>query len=411
MGVTHINHIKPGMVLDDDIRDHHGRFLLGKDLTIESKHLRILKIWGINQADIKNDDLEDSEGDEKFDVETLNLAQEIVHDKISWSNKTSKINKNLLEIFVNSTCQKLSNGQKNFGFTTDQQTSEDTKEKDLINPELRLDSDTELISVPRIFFLIREAIKDPRTSARHIADIISKDQALAAKLLRLVNSAFYGFPSKIDTISRAVTIIGTRQLSSLALGLSTLSRFRNISPEVMDMESFWKHSIACAIGAKTLAGYRKLPNTESFFICGLLHDLGKLIMLNYYPREYLNSLLWARKNKSSLSRAEKIFFVLDHASLGAKLAKKWKLPLKIEQTILHHERPLNSSFPLESTMVHTANILANGCFIGSGGESTIPEMDVDSWKKVHLETNTLNQTARLMQSQVDNIYQLLFHQD
>lgn len=411
MGLTNINQIKPGMVLDDDIRDHHGRFLLGKDLTIESKHLRILKIWGINQAYIKNDDLEDSEDHEQFDVETLNRAQKIVHDRIFWSNKTSKINKNLLEIFVNSTCQKLSNGQKNFGFTTDQQEPDDHNEEALINTETRLQNDTELISVPRIFFLIREAIKDPRTSARHIADIISKDQALAAKLLRLVNSAFYGFPSKIDTISRAVTIIGTRQLSSLALGLSTLSRFKNISPDVMNMESFWKHSIACAIGAKTLAGYRKLPNSESFFICGLLHDLGKLIMLNYYPREYLNSLLWARKNKSSLSRAEKIFFVHDHASLGAKLAKKWQLPLKIEQTILCHERPSNSSFPVEATMVHTANILANGCFIGSGGESTIPEMDIDSWEKVHLETNILNQTARLMRSQVDNIYQLLFHQD
>ncbi|MFN2267345.1 MAG: HDOD domain-containing protein, partial [Desulfonatronovibrio sp.] len=319
MGVIHIDNIKPGMVLDDDIRDHHGRFLLGKDLAIESKHLRILKIWGINQADIKNDDLKDSNGDEQFDMETINQAQEIVYNRIYWSNKTITINKNLLEIFINSVCQKLNKGQKNFGFSTDEQPIMVPNKKDLINTESKLKDDAELISVPRIFFLIREAIKDPRTSAKHIADIISKDQALAAKLLRLVNSAFYGFPSKIDTISRAVTIIGTRQLSSLALGLSTLSRFKNISPEVMDMESFWKHSISCAIGAKTLAGYRKLPNTESFFICGLLHDLGKLIMLNYYPREYLNSLLWANKNKFSLTRAEKDFFVHDHATLGAKL--------------------------------------------------------------------------------------------
>ncbi|MFO7727804.1 MAG: HDOD domain-containing protein [Desulfonatronovibrio sp.] len=409
MGLMHIDYIRPGMVLREDIRDNNGRFLLGKGLAVQDKHLRIFKIWGVSQANIQGAGGQEEEP-ARHDPEALKKIRENILSRFQDYHPDSLLCRTLVDVFTLYSsddafeqADTYGSGQNDF-----QEYDPGKKDRKLADPESRLGDDVRLGSLPEIFFLIQEAIKDPRTSSKHIGDIISKDQALAAKLLKLVNSAFYGFPSRIETISRAVTIIGTRQLSALALGLSALSRFGNISPEIMNMELFWKHSIACAIGAKTLASHCKLPNSELFFVCGLLHDIGKLVMLSYYPGEYLQVLSMARQNRVTLARAERSFFKQDHAVLGANLLKKWKLPLRVESVIRYHEKPAVSRFPLEATMVHMANILAIGSRIGSGGEALIPAPDEKSWLNSRLDSAVLQQTVKLTLAQVDNIYRLLF---
>ena len=413
MGLMYIDDIRPGMKLSQDIRDQNGRFLLGKGLTIQDKHLRIFKIWGVSQVSIQGaGEQEDNEGRDEpaQDSQAMLRAKSRILKRFSGHDPESRLSRQLVDIFTMQACndpenynaQDLSGAEAVQG---GQPLQSDCKPAD---PEARLGDDVNLVSLPEIFFLIQDAIKDPRTSSRHIGEIVSKDQALAAKLLKLVNSPFYGFPSKIDTISRAVTILGTRQLSSLALGLSAISRFKDIDPGILDMESFWKHNIACAIGAKTLAGLCKLPNSEMYFVCGLLHDLGRLVMLHYYPDNYLMVLNKARSSNIRLSKAEKMFFRHDHATLGGRLVKKWRLPLRIEEAIRYHDKPALSRFRTETTMVHMANILANGCRIGTSGEALIPVPDEQCWQDTRLELSTLQQTVRLTLAQVDNIYRLLF---
>ena len=133
-------------------------------------------------------------------------------------------------------------------------------------------------SLPTIFYQINEAVGDPRSSMRDIAQIISADQSLSARLLRLVNSAFFGFPSKIDTISHAVTIIGTKQLRDLALATTVIQMFKGIPNDLIQVKSFWQHSIGCGIGSRLLASFQKMANVEHFFVSGLLHDIGRLIL-------------------------------------------------------------------------------------------------------------------------------------
>ncbi len=408
MGLVYLENIKPDMILASDILDHNGRFLLGKGLAIQERHLRIFKIWGISQADIQGVDDREGQAFSTRNPMAMEQARKVVLSRFPGFDPLSSLCKSLLSIFVLFQCDAPAPEEK-------PTVQADTPGPDLpssaeqrADPAAKIADDVKLYSLPKIFFLIQESIRDPRMSSRHIGEIISKDQALTAKLLKLVNSAFYGFPSKVDTISRAVTIIGTRQLSTLALGLSVISRFKNISSDVLDMESFWKHSIACAIGAKTLAGYRNLPNTESFFVCGLLHDIGRLIMLAYFPDEYHQTILAARSQKARLVDVEKLYFRQDHASLGAMLAEKWKLPVTIEQAIRHHEKPSKVGFNLEATLVHVANILTIGCRIGLSGNDLIPEPDRESWQKTHLDISILKQTAKLVEAQVENVYRLLF---
>ena len=128
----------------------------------------------------------------------------------------------------------------------------------------------EIPSLPMIFTRIDEAVNNPRSSLADIGRIISEDSSLTARLLKIVNSAFYSFPSKIETISRAVTVVGTQQLRDLALATSVMKLFQGIPPDLINMEAFWKHSIACGVAARVLAAHKREANIERFFVAGIL---------------------------------------------------------------------------------------------------------------------------------------------
>jgi len=145
-----------------------------------------------------------------------------------------------------------------------------------------------IFSLPSIFLRLDDAINDLRSSVTDIGNIISEDQGLTVRMLKLANSPLYGFPSKIETISKAVLIIGTKQIRDLTLATSMLQVFKGIPEDFITMETFWRHSIACGVIARIIAGYRREPNVETFFTAGILHDIGRLIM---YTRCRLNAVI------------------------------------------------------------------------------------------------------------------------
>jgi HD-like signal output (HDOD) protein len=211
------------------------------------------------------------------------------------------------------------------------------------DPRSLIQSDSELVSLPDIYLRIEKVIKDPNSSARHVAAIISQDPNLSVKLLKIVNSAFYGLRQRIDTISRAVTIVGHNQISDLILGTSVMALFSGIPANLMNMNLFWEHSVACGTCARWIAGFRKFPNTESFFVAGLLHDLGKLILFKNLPRQ-------------------------------AK-AEQWKLPDGLMQAIGGHHPPWSLPLDAEAAIIFVADNLANALRIGTSGENFVsPEL-------------------------------------
>ncbi len=413
MGKLLIDNVQPGMVLAEDLRDRHGRFLLAKGMPVQEKHLRIFKIWGVSEVAVEGEGAHPVAEPEQYSQQEWDRAASRILDRFPDFDPQNPVSRKLLDIFTLWACKypegfyTLPQWQKLLG-SHSQPPAKLPQEP--VDPAFIVRDETKLPSLPNIFVQIQDAVKDPRTSAKHLADIISKDQGLSTRLLKLVNSPFYGFPSQIDTISRAIAILGTRQVSTLAMGVTVLSQFKNISPDIIDMPAFWKHSLACAIGAKTLAQHCNISNTESIFVCGLIHDIGRLLMLRYFPQESLWSMYMAAQEQIELPRAEKMFFRLDHTVLGARLMKRWKLPVKLEQTIRYHNHPSKSRFHLETTLVNMANVLATGCRIGFSGEFIIPGPDLQSWSEFDIDPSVLPQTAKLMQSQVDNLFQLFFAQ-
>ena len=258
------------------------------------------------------------------------------------------------------------------------------------HPRTLLQSYVEVSSLPMIYYQISEAVNDPRASMASIGKVIAEDPGLTVRLLRLVNSAFYSFPSKIETISQALVIIGTQQLCDLALGTSVTTMFNGIPEDLVNMRSFWQHSVACGVAAKTLATHRREPNIERFFVMGMIHDIGRLVIYKRLADMGREILLQCKSKGTLMYLTEKEMIGFDHAVLGKELLESWKLPPSIVEAVAFHHQPRAAKrYPIEAAVVHVADIIANAAQSGSSGECFVPPLRVEAWESLNLSTSIL----------------------
>jgi HD-like signal output (HDOD) protein len=260
-------------------------------------------------------------------------------------------------------------------------------------PRELIESCVEISSLPMIFHRVNEAVNNPKASMADIAKVIGDDPGLTVRLLRLVNSAFYGFPSKIDTIRQALVVIGTRQLCDLALGTSIMTLFNGIPEDLVNMESFWRHSITCGMASKTLAVYRRETNIERFFVVGMVHDIGRLVIYKKISEQGRQVLLRCKSSGALLFLGEQEVMGFDHATLGGMLLQSWNLPPGIVEAVAFHHQPCDARhYPIESAVVHIADIIANAMQSGSSGERFVPPLDGRAWDTLGLSTSILSPT-------------------
>jgi len=237
-------------------------------------------------------------------------------------------------------------------------------------------------AMPEVLARLAQVMEDPSAFPAALAEIIQGDPGLSARLLKVVNSPFYGFSQRIDTISRAVTIIGVQQLSALALGMAVMDLFKNVSHSTLDMRGFWRHSLATACGARALASAVGLPNTERYFVGGLLHDVGLLLLLLREPRRECAALELVRAEGWTLCGAERGILGIDHAKAGAALLRAWKLPQGLVQAADCHHEPLKCSEVREAAIVHVADFLADILVVGSGVQGVLMPLSTAAFDKL-----------------------------
>lgn len=418
MGRVNIDALKPGMVLSEDLKHPNGRLLLGKGVKLDLSHLRILKIWGIVGVEIEGvtEDLRPP-ALEEIDPAVLQAAEKFTQKRFACANLDHPFLQELFRICTLRRAQRMVLKQTSGGdgMSADREAAPiyesqpmypfSDRKKDLNS---LVEQDVNLASLPHIFTEITKVIGDPRSSAIHVADVISKDPNLSVKLLKIVNSAFYNFPSKIDTISRAVMIVGSKQLSTLALGTSVLKIFQDIPADLVDMKSFWEHSIACGIGARMIASYKNISNTERLFVAGLLHDLGRIIIYKHLPRQGRETLLRARRTNCLLRFSEFETLGFDHTQIGGMLLRKWALPFILEQAVEYHHEPFRSKHPLEATIVHIADILINALGLGTSGERFVPPIIPEVWTDLRLPTEMFAKIVQLIDRQVEEVIHNFF---
>lgn len=217
---------------------------------------------------------------------------------------------------------------------------------------------TDLPTLPAMMATVTRLMQDPRTSAEELGRAIARDPALVSKVLKLVNSAFYGFPGRISTITQAIVILGFSTIRNVVLTTSILKAFsRNSTQKGFDIESFWEHSLLTGAIARALAMEREANFIEETFIAGLLHDMGRIVLSQKLIPEFEQVIAYREINGGSWVEAEQKVLGLTHGEIGGWLARKWNLPIPFVEVMRYHHQPLLS---LESTPVpqaDTANLI------------------------------------------------------
>ncbi len=216
----------------------------------------------------------------------------------------------------------------------------------------------DLPSLPQVVTKIIELADNPNATATELHRVISMDQALSSKILKLVNSAFYGFPKKIENLNQAVVILGFKTIRSLALSISIIDMFsvKRVKEE-LDYPELWKHSIGVATVSKFFAKKFFPQIAEEAFTAGLLHDIGILILNQYFKDNFSKAYSSMLEDKIPLYEAEKRILGYSHAEVGKLVAEKWNFPNTLVKAIALHHEPIKDDehFNIVGT-VHTANI-------------------------------------------------------
>lgn len=258
----------------------------------------------------------------------------------------------------------------------------------------------QLPTLPTVYIRVAELMGDPNTSASDIADVVIHDQAIAVKLLRVVNSSFYGFSQRITTVSRAITVIGFRGLRDLVLTLSALRVLRPWSDgKTFDDRTFWTHAVGCAACARAAATLLKFHDPEEAFTAGLLHDIGKLAEYWFLRDDFLSIMWQAREEAEPLYRFERKAFGFTHAEVGRLLSQRWRLPENLIECIARHHSPNGSRFQREVAVVHLADIICRAMILGDVQDYRIPPLDMDAWEKAGLRKSQIEPLMRATQEE------------
>lgn len=262
-----------------------------------------------------------------------------------------------------------------------------------------------LVSPPEVWVRLNEVVNDPHSSVSDVAEITARDTALAARILKIVNSPYYNFPSRVDTISRAVTILGTNDLFALATAVSAAQVFANIPSALVKPEHFWRHSVCTGLASRALARRCGVLHDERLYVAGLLHDVGSLILYRKFPNKVSAVLMASAGDEEVLCRVEQEMFGFDHAEIGGALLELWKLPASLLSAVRYHHEPERATDSrLEAAVVHIGNVAANRI-----GRSTFMDTEIASdseadpivWQITKLDRNVINELRKGLEEELE----------
>lgn len=395
-----VENITPGMVLGENLVGMDGAVVAQKGEVIEDEYLDVMDDIGLDAIKV---DIDDAESDELL----LEWVEGYVRKFFTYVDPD---NEAFEEVFRHVMVRTYNAVEAGWELPCDYELTAQSFEhlRDLFfkgqgKPEDIVKHETELASFPDVYFKIKEVMDSPTSSATDVAQVVANDISLSAKLLKVVNSPFYGFATSIDSVEHAVSLIGMEELGTLALGISTISYFKDIPPELMDMRMFWKHSLSCAIFSKLIGGHIAGNRGERYFTAGLLHDVGRLILFKNMPYGSTQALLFARENMVPLVEAESVVFEYDHSTVADILLNAWQFPSELTDMITHHHSPMGSAEPKDAAIIQLADNLANAVAINDGGMYVLPGMDERVWRALELDSELIGKFIASFDESIDDI--------
>lgn len=260
----------------------------------------------------------------------------------------------------------------------------------------RVENISTIPTIPSVLKQLSTIIENPKISLNEISHFVSQDPALTTKILQMVNSALYGFPGRISSVNHAVMLLGLNVVKGLLLSVSVF--------EIMHkaMIGLREHSIGVAIASKLLARKKGLKEPEEVFVAGLLHDVGKVILTLSWPEEYDRTVRDAEASGIAIFDAERRHFSETHAAVAGWLAEKWHFPAKLCECIANHHRPQTSSLaPLETSIVHMADVLVKARGLGYSGDRLVPDVNPKAWETLGLSEEDLREILKELEDSVE----------
>lgn len=255
-------------------------------------------------------------------------------------------------------------------------------------PPLKLDEilaeARQLPSLPSIVIELARTLRDEDADIGSLAAGIAKDQALAARALRVANSSFYGMQRHIGSIHDAILVLGFGAVTSLVTAAALIGHFKPMAEAGFDLVRFWRHGLGAALAGRALAGHAGL-DPGSGFTAGLLHDIGRLLLVTTRPRHYAQTLAHRAAGDVSLAEAERQVLGLDHAEVGAALAGNWRFPADIRAAVAGHHAPPDGASASLTDVAHVADVLAHALDLAGDPQAMVPPLDRAAWRRLGLE--------------------------
>jgi len=236
-------------------------------------------------------------------------------------------------------------------------------------------------TLPSVMFEVLAIAEDEDSTARDLEEVIMRDQALSAKILKVANSAYYGIPRTVETVSRATVLLGFQTVVGLALTVSVYDTLWGAGKgHYLDRRELWKHSLGVATAARLLEGGKNSKENAAAFTAGMLHDIGKTILDNYLPDEYSQVIDICQKDGVQVHEAEAAILGATHAELGYRVGRRWQLPELLCESIRWHHDVAHSSQEYErpAALISLADYTTRQVGIGDAGDSSHPAIDGDA---------------------------------
>jgi len=273
----------------------------------------------------------------------------------------------------------------------------------------------ELPTLPAVANKVNMLLSDPKSSSADLAEIIEFDQSITAKILKLINSAFYSLPERVSNIQQAIALLGYKNISNIVLTLSVFDTMNNSKKSSSRRRGFWIHSIATAIISERIAKEAMYRAADDIFTAGLLHDLGKVFMDVYLHEEFEKVIETAHQSDTSFFEAERLLFDVDHAMMGEWITRMWKLPIHVVAVIKHHhqEYAQRSGYAVSSDttidVVRLSDILVRraGCGENGDGKQYVPQLSEDLFRRLPISENDTGRILKDLKTDLKNSETLL----
>lgn len=264
-----------------------------------------------------------------------------------------------------------------------------------------------LPAMPQIGMELKRLLDNPNSTAQELSDVVLKDQKLTSAVLKLVNSPMFMLPFKVDTVTRAITVVGRKHVSHLALGAILMNIFEASPKGARFMENFWRHSLAVALLARNVARETGKKVPERYFVAGLLHDVGQLAIQHLVPEAAQAAFALAASDRLDHFEAERRVLGFTHAELGEALLVGWRFPENLVAAVAFHHRPPSHLSQDMARIVHVADVLAHALELATSPEFYVNSVDVEAFETLELDREALGRVLGDLGGQLSAILAIL----